>query len=190
MNQSGRSDCVEISCLGYLLRLGADCDRKLTEVLQCFGRPPLGWLMRCAGAPGAPRIFIPAAALFTLFIGAQQRYRAALAMVACALLTLGCIHLSKAGIYRARPRATNQIDRSTSFPSGHAIAGVSVYGAAAIAIGQIYPDIKEPILFMFVIGALLIGLSRACLGFHWLSDVLAGFAVGALILVLCTALGV
>ena len=60
-----------------------------------------------------------------------------------------------------------------SFPSGHAITAFGV----AMSIGLFYPDLQGCLLA----AAFLIAGSRIILGMHFLSDVLAGSAIGALL---------
>jgi undecaprenyl-diphosphatase len=60
-----------------------------------------------------------------------------------------------------------------SFPSGHSITAFAV----AISIGLFYPQLEMCLL----IAALLIAASRIILGMHFLSDVIAGSAIGILL---------
>ncbi|MFZ0521303.1 MAG: phosphatase PAP2 family protein [Candidatus Acidiferrales bacterium] len=60
-----------------------------------------------------------------------------------------------------------------SFPSGHSITAFGI----AISIGMFYPDLTGVLLAV----AFLIASSRIILGMHFLSDVLAGSAIGALL---------
>jgi len=189
MNEAGERSCIEAGPFAHLIRWGAACDRTLSAALRRLGRPPMDLVMRAFSALGSERMFVPAAIFFTVLLYLLQRPRAALTVIACALLTLGCIRVAKRSMHRARPPVTGLT--SSSFPSGHAMAGVAVYGAAATAIAQIYPELSRVLWSAVPAAALLIGLSRTCLGFHWLSDVLAGFAIGGLILALSRyALGV
>jgi undecaprenyl-diphosphatase len=57
-----------------------------------------------------------------------------------------------------------------SFPSGHSITAFAV----ALSIGLFYPDLQGCLLAV----AFLIASSRIILGMHFLSDVLAGSAIG------------
>jgi undecaprenyl-diphosphatase len=57
-----------------------------------------------------------------------------------------------------------------SFPSGHTITAFAV----AVAIGWFYPSLLIGLVFC----ALSVGASRILLGLHYLSDVLAGIAIG------------
>jgi len=63
-----------------------------------------------------------------------------------------------------------------SFPSGHSITAFAV----AMSLGLFYPYLQTCLLGM----AFLIGASRIILGMHFLSDVIAGSALGALLGVL------
>jgi undecaprenyl-diphosphatase len=81
---------------------------------------------------------------------------------------------------RARPTLFDEITRpeTWSFPSGHAMSAVQVWGSIAAVLIALYPQRRVA----YVAGALLliagIGLSRVYLGVHWPTDVLAGFAAG------------
>ncbi len=60
-----------------------------------------------------------------------------------------------------------------SFPSGHSITAFAV----AVSIGAFYPVLLACLLFC----ALSVAVSRILLGMHFLSDVVAGAAIGALL---------
>ena len=66
-----------------------------------------------------------------------------------------------------------------SFPSGHTITAFAV----AVSLGGFYPEILPGLLFC----AVSIAASRVVLGMHFLSDVLAGAALGATLGALATA---
>jgi len=111
-----------------------------------------------------------------------SRRRDLLRVVSFAFLALAVTLLLKYGFDLPRPPESVHrypVDPSSvGFPSGHAIAASVVYGGAAVTTGA-YRDRRVPA----VIGGFvaLVGLSRVVLGVHYLGDVLAGFAVGAVI---------
>jgi undecaprenyl-diphosphatase len=72
-------------------------------------------------------------------------------------------------------------ETNESFPSGHAMGSLVGYGMLAYAL---FLDIRcrwcrAAILASVAMLVPAIGLSRIYLRAHWLSDVLAGFAIGA-----------
>ena len=69
---------------------------------------------------------------------------------------------------------------STSFPSGHATAGVATLGAAAVLVAERLPSrrARTGLWVLTVSLALLVGSSRVGLGVHYVSDVLAGWCLG------------
>ena len=63
-----------------------------------------------------------------------------------------------------------------SFPSGHALVSLAVYGSIALVVSRRLPRRRDRILLLAATGLLVlaIGFSRLYLGVHFLSDVLAG----------------
>ena len=66
-----------------------------------------------------------------------------------------------------------------SFPSGHAAAAAAAWPAIALVLGRGCP---RPLRALLAAGAALIAIavaaSRALLGVHWLTDIVAGVAIG------------
>lgn len=70
---------------------------------------------------------------------------------------------------------------SASFPSGHAMLSTVTYLTLGALLAQVMPRRREQ-AFVFgvaVVLALIVGASRVYLGVHWLTDVLAGWSLGA-----------
>lgn len=69
---------------------------------------------------------------------------------------------------------------SPSFPSGHAVTSVIVFGTLAYLVVRLEPTVRMRRLTLTAAALLifLIGLSRIYLGVHYPSDVLAGFLAG------------
>src|SRR5207247_8730988 len=71
---------------------------------------------------------------------------------------------------------------SYSFPSGHAMAALAIYGMVAVIVARRWPRLRWPIMMGACVMIVAIGVSRVYLGHHWATDVLAGYAAGAFIL--------
>src|SRR3989338_2509027 len=84
-----------------------------------------------------------------------------------------------------RPRPTfNQVlvsVSSSSFPSGHAVIAVVLYGFFAYVLIGIVRNwrTKITVFLATVFLIILVGISRVYLGVHWPSDVLGGYLLGA-----------
>jgi undecaprenyl-diphosphatase len=84
---------------------------------------------------------------------------------------------------RPRPSVVVHVDTvsSMSFPSGHAMVSLIVYGSVAYLVGRLEPTsrLRTTTWVFAAIIILMIGISRMYLGVHYPSDVIAGFIAGA-----------
>jgi membrane-associated phospholipid phosphatase len=71
--------------------------------------------------------------------------------------------------------------RDFSFPSGHVVSYVSLYGFIFFLIYVLFKRSRWRTAVLWLCGLLigLVGVSRVYLGHHWASDVLGGYALGA-----------
>ena len=90
-------------------------------------------------------------------------------------------------LYFTRPRPSSALLQTLgfSFPSGHAMLGVTFYGCLAWLLARHLGQRRWAVPLLLWAG--LIGLTRVYLHAHYATDVLAGFAGGAAWLVLCRA---
>lgn len=90
-------------------------------------------------------------------------------------------------VKRPRPQVLPLVEeRGYSFPSGHSMISLAFYG---FLIYLIYNNIKNKkykyaLMISLSILIVLIGISRVYLGVHYLSDVLAGFIVSIIYLLI------
>jgi membrane-associated phospholipid phosphatase len=88
----------------------------------------------------------------------------------------------KLGFRRERPFFPDPLatESTFSFPSGHALVSLTVYGALALVLARHLASAWHRALLFAgtAVLVLAIGFSRLYLGVHFLSDVLAGFAAG------------
>lgn len=139
------------------------------------------------GNPASLALITAAAALILIGRG----YRALpLFLGVSTLLGGGLNRLLKLYFARERPEleAALRLAEGYSFPSGHAMTSVMVFGTLAYVIIHLpapWPA-RSAGLAAATTTAFTIGLSRVYLGVHWLSDIAAGFLVGAVWLVFST----
>jgi undecaprenyl-diphosphatase len=110
--------------------------------------------------------------------GGPARFRALLAAVLAVSVGIALFLSLKRACGRKRPCALEPHSWATllppdqfSFPSGHTITAF----AMALSLGVFYPVMLLGLLFC----AFSVALSRILLGMHFLSDVLAGAAIGS-----------
>ena len=114
----------------------------------------------------------------------HKAYRAAwaagIAIVAAKLFELAM----KLGIQRARPTELSYSGASLfSFPSGHATMAAVIFGILAVLVSHSMGRWGRALVYATcAILVVAIGYSRLYLGAHWLSDVLAGFTFGAVMM--------
>lgn len=89
-------------------------------------------------------------------------------------------NLVKYGVDRARPTFRPLAGFSgPSFPSGHTTAAFACYCAFAVVLGRGRGQSRQRLLLAGALAiATMVGASRAMLGVHWLTDVVAGAALG------------
>jgi undecaprenyl-diphosphatase len=88
----------------------------------------------------------------------------------------------KAHFQRTRPSSALFPQAGLSFPSGHAMIGLALYGCIAWLLWR---HRRHPLwAAALLLWAVLIGLTRVYLHVHYATDVLAGFAIGTVWLIL------
>jgi membrane-associated phospholipid phosphatase len=96
----------------------------------------------------------------------------------------------KAAFERPRPQFSDPLATAAgfSFPSGHAMVSLTVYGALAfvVAAGLGSRRARVAVLGSALALVIAIGLSRVYLGVHYVSDVVAAYCAGLAWLMLCT----
>ncbi|HRY10199.1 MAG: phosphatase PAP2 family protein [Actinobacteria bacterium] len=154
------------------------------------------WVLDCAAFIAVLTGPLPAtvlAAVIVVVLFAVGRRRLAGFIAASALLGVIVAEGVKVLVERPRPPGAAEYvsDLSKSFPSGHAMVGIYLFGALAVLLilagisrGSGWLQLLGYLLF--VCGVLL-GVSRIVLGVHWSSDVLAGWCYASAVLLFVTA---
>ena len=101
------------------------------------------------------------------------------------LLSSGLNHLIKLIIARPRPE-WKLIDKTEySFPSGHSMVSLAFYGFLIyLIINYYHGKFKKTLIIILSILIFLIGLSRIYFGVHYLTDVIGGFMLAIIYLII------
>ena len=166
-------------------------DREIMLALRTPGAidDPLGpkWfedVMRDMTALGGIAVVIGAGIVFAGYLALRRRF-ADIAILAVSLVGAQLLSATaKFLISRPRPDLVSHEAEiySASFPSGHTLMATVAYVTFAMLIAADFSDrrMRDYLLVVAWIVAGAVGASRIYLGVHWPSDVLAGWAVGAL----------
>lgn len=126
-----------------------------------------------------------------LFLWLNQHKHSAILLIVATLGGMVLDNLLKIGFDRPRPQifkwGTYAV--SSSFPSGHAMSSVIVYGTVAYLAARLQRNVASRIATMALAAmiVLLICSSRLYLGVHYPSDVLAGVTIGLAWAAFCMA---
>jgi undecaprenyl-diphosphatase len=112
--------------------------------------------------------------------------RPILALVAGLAIVFVLVHVLKGAYDRPRPASALVATSGSSFPSAHATYAVA-WVACAVAVTRALPTIgsRLGLVTLGVVVAGVVGVSRLYLQAHWLSDVVAGWGLGAGVFALC-----
>jgi membrane-associated phospholipid phosphatase len=146
--------------------------------LMISGRTPaLTAIAKIFNVLGLVYVTLPVRIAVAGFLALRRRWWHLAAFTAAVVVSEVLIGPLK-GIYdRARPPGSLVATSGASFPSGHAVAASVTAVAAVIAL---VPAGRRRTLWgaAAVAFSILMGLSRAYLGAHWLSDATAGILLG------------
>ena len=138
---------------------------------------------------GGPHALLAVALVAALALLIRRRVAHAMLVGAALAGGLGLNLALKAAFERPRPSFSHPLATAVgfSFPSGHAMVSLTVYGALAFVISATVSSRRERMVVLASGLALVlaIGFSRVYLGVHYLSDVLAAYSAGFAWLVLC-----
>jgi membrane-associated phospholipid phosphatase len=165
-------------------------DARLLWGLHQWANPVLDQVMLGITRLGDPEVVVVVVLGTCSWLGFRRRWRS---LVMLCFLCLGTQILNqgmKLAFARPRPLLWPRLieEASYSFPSGHAMGSLVLYGFLAYLLRQRYPRQARLItgIAIGLIGA--IGLSRLYLGVHYPTDILAGYAAGGLWLMTCLGL--
>jgi membrane protein DedA with SNARE-associated domain len=146
----------------------------------------VGWLttaMQASSWLGSMAVVVPLALALGGWYLVKHRDWLPLAQLGGSLgAAVATSYIAKVAVGRVRPPAFLWVGHygGHAFPSEHAAQAVAFYAMAALLLGTQGRALRRAGVWAAAVAvALVVGYSGLYLGAHWLSDVLAGFAVGA-----------
>lgn len=168
-------------------------DRTILLWMHARQRPELTELARILAFLGSPPVIV-AIAFIAAAVGKFARpLRGAAWTLPFAVVGAGIIIQGiKLFVHRARPDLFKPLLHETgySFPSGHSLIAVAVYGLLGYFALHLAKSrsARVAIIALTVLLIFLIGISRLYVGVHYPTDVLAGWAMGIPWLTTCLGL--
>lgn len=164
-------------------------DRQLYEALYAGGNPALANAARAASLLGDPRFLVPATVILAAWLWWRGHPRTALTLVIVTMAGRGINSLVKLDVARVRPDLQPHLvaETTNSFPSGHSTGSMIFFLTVALLLAHRGPW-RRWAAGGAVGVAMVVGVTRVMLGVHWPSDVVGGWAFGALWVILCLRL--
>ncbi len=162
-------------------------DRSLLIWIHQFANPQIDRVMLFITSLGDPPTVITIFLMMIFWLSMERRYtdgiRFSIACVGGVIIN----QVMKLFFAKPRPELWTRLIReySFSFPSGHAVGAMVVYGFIAYILAKEFQQFQRPIYTVGTVLVAAIGLSRLYLGVHYPTDIIAGYGVGLLWLTTC-----
>ena len=136
---------------------------------------------------GEPNLLLALSVSLGIMLWVRKHRSEATTIAVTGAGALGLNILLKQLFARARPQIWERtVDvKFYSFPSGHAMISMVIYGLLGYLLGSRFPKQRWWIYSLTVILVAVIGLSRLYLGVHWPTDIIAGYTAGLVWLIAC-----
>ena len=180
--------------IGYTSMINGDPgptpgDETATNIVEALRT---GWLVDIAKAItvlGSSAVVFSLAGISAVAFAMRRRWAEVVVLLVGMAIVFAGVHEIKAAVDRPRPEGPLISASGSSFPSGHAAYATFYVWLAVMVVVRLRPGISRgaAIVTAGIALAALVGLSRVYLGVHYLSDVNAGWALGAAAFSLCAA---
>lgn len=164
-------------------------DLQITRAFQSYRAEWLSLFMTAVSWPGfPPQVVILVVVIFVLLFLAFSRWKAVSFAFAAAGATMQLLIKVLVGRPRPSPALIHVADPTlgdTSFPAGHAVMALILFGFLWYLAYTAEKKSLWRTLTLIGLGALIIltGPSRIYQGEHWFSDVVAGYLLGSIWLI-------
>jgi len=155
-------------------------DKQIELAVHRLDSTPADLVAAAASFIGSNMVLIPVVIALAIVCALRKMRVAAVVLVVDAVFVILGNQYLKTIFARARPKLFDKIPLPTdySFPSGHAMSAMGVWGVIAAVLVALYPAHCRAIVAAAATLILGIGLSRIYFGVHWPFDVFGGFLAG------------
>lgn len=162
-------------------------DREILLALRRLHTPLLDRVMVGVTFLGEPKLLLVLSLSLGFWWLLRNHRSEATTLAITAAGAIGLNTLLKLLFARARPAMWERVVdvRFYSFPSGHAMMSLVIYGLLGYFLIVHFPRWRWLILSLTILLITAIGFSRLYLGVHWPTDVLAGYTAGLVWLIAC-----
>jgi membrane-associated phospholipid phosphatase len=162
-------------------------DRSLLLWIHQFANPQLDRVMLFITALGDPPTVITIFVSTIAWLGMKRRYTDGVRFIIACVGGVLLNQIMKLFFAKPRPELWARLisETSFSFPSGHAVGSMVVYGFIAYILARELPIYRRYIYAVTSMLIIAIGFSRLYLGVHYPTDIIAGYGVGLLWLATC-----
>lgn len=147
---------------------------------QVLPRPTVTWVLEILAVVTHPNVWRVLAALIAVLLWTRGRRRL-VAWLAVTMTVGGVLGpLLKLVVGRARPTFDAPVTTVSgyAFPSGHALNSMLFAGCLIVLLDPVTRGVRRVAVWAFAVLVVAVtGLDRVALGVHFVSDVLAGWAV-------------
>ncbi|ANY06151.1 phosphatase PAP2 family protein [Pseudonocardia sp. HH130630-07] len=160
----------------------AAADRLVLDWLVAHRTPGLTVVMEAVSRWGGTNgtLLLAGLAIVVLLVARRPLEAAATAVATAGVAVLVPVFKDLYG--RGRPPVATRlaVEPDLSLPSGHALGGIVVLGVLTVIVVRVLRStwLRVAAVAAAAAGVVTIGVSRLYLGVHWLTDVVAGWALG------------
>ncbi len=159
-------------------------DSAIISYIQGLETPTLTAIMKFFTFVGSGNAIFVIAVVVMFFLYVLLHHRSELVFFAIVIAFASLLNqMLKDFFHRARPDFHRLVEiGGYSFPSGHAMAAMAVYGALAFILWRHIPTRigRSILIILSAIMIFMIGISRVYLGVHYPSDIIGGYFASAL----------
>ena len=162
-------------------------EEAITTWVQTWRTPWLDLVMRGVSAPGFGALALATVGSAAAVLLLRKKGKETISLLGATLVATGLVTVLKDLVERPRPSAamfdTFRDHSGSSFPSGHVVHYVVFLGTLVLMLTwTMRPSPRKTLIQGGLVLALMaIGTSRIYLGAHWFGDVIAGYALGGIV---------